>query len=128
MVLSDRNDRARLRPLLAFARVDGETHLISHRELVEDLAGNCIAMEVDFRTIARIDEAIALLGNETANPAMARDLMSLDFSALAASMVLELSAHRIEAIAHRDINVFMRVVLGRIALHAWYIFFREFRR
>jgi hypothetical protein len=43
--------------------------------------------------------------------------MSRDFSALAASMVLELSAHRIEAIAHRDINVFMSVVLGRIALH-----------
>ena len=66
MVLSDRNDRARLRPLLAFARMHGETHLISHRELVEALVGNRIAMEVDFRTIARIDEAITLLGNETA--------------------------------------------------------------
>jgi hypothetical protein len=69
MVLSDRNDRARLRPF-AFARVDGE-RTSSPPRAVEDLAGNCIAMEVDFRTIARIDEAIALLGNETANPAMA---------------------------------------------------------
>jgi hypothetical protein len=36
--------------------------------------------------------------------------MSLDVSALATSMVLELPAHRIEAIAHRDIKVFMSVV------------------
>ena len=43
--------------------------------------------------------------------------MGLDVSALAASMVLELSAHGIEAIARRKINVFMSVVLGRIALH-----------
>jgi vacuolar iron transporter family protein len=117
MVLSDRNDGARLRALLAFARMHGETHLISRRELVEALVGNRIAMEVDFRTIARIDEPIALLGNETADPAIDRDLMSLDVSALAASIVLELSAHGIEAIAHRDIDVFVSVVLGRITLH-----------
>jgi len=43
--------------------------------------------------------------------------MGLDVSALAASIVFELSAHGIEAIAHRDINVFMGVVLGWIALH-----------
>ena len=32
-------------------------------------------------------------------------------------MVLELPAHRIEAIADRDVDVFMGMVLGRIALH-----------
>ena len=32
-------------------------------------------------------------------------------------MVLELSAHRIEAVANCNINVFMGMMLGRIALH-----------
>src|SRR6185437_4564003 len=117
MMLSDRNDGERLRPLLAFARVDGETHFVSHSEFVETLNCDRIAMEVDFRTIARFDEAIVLLGKEIGDPAVDRGLMSLDVSALAANMVLELSSHRIEAIAHRDINVLMSAMFGWIALH-----------
>src|ERR1700676_1499939 len=113
MMHSDQNDGARLRPLLAFARVHGETPLVSHSEFVEALVCDRIVMEVDFRTIARNDEAIVLFGNEIGDPAVARGLMSLDVSALAASMIHELSAHRIEAIAHRNINIFMSVVLGR---------------
>src|SRR5579864_3000258 len=110
MMLSDRNDRERLRPLLAFARVDGETHLVSHSEFAETLICDRIAVEVDFRTIARIDEAIVLLGEQIGDCAVARGLVSLGVSALAANMVFELSAHRIEAIAHRDIDVLMSVM------------------
>src|ERR1019366_9231346 len=93
MVLSDQNDCARLRPLLTLAGVHGETHFVSRCEFVETFVLNRIAMEVDFRTVACVDETIALIGHEPDNPAMARNLMCLDVSALAASMVLKLSAH-----------------------------------
>ena len=68
-------------------------------------------MEVDLRTIARIDEAIVLLGNDIGDPAVIRDLMSFDVPAFATRMVFKLSAHRIEAITNRNIDVFMSVVL-----------------
>jgi hypothetical protein len=116
-MLSDRNDREGLRPFLAFAFVDGETHLVSHSEFVEALVCDCIAMEVDIRTITSLDEAIVLFGEEIRDPSVARGRMSLCVSAVAANMVLESSAHRIEAIAYRNINVLMSVMLGRIALH-----------
>jgi hypothetical protein len=116
-MLADRNDRARLRLLLAFARVSRESNLVSDSQSLEALMGEGISMEVDLRAIACIDEAILLLDDELGNPAVARGLVRLDVSALAARMILELPAHRIEAIADRDIDVFMGMVLGRIALH-----------
>ena len=60
MMLADQDDRTRLRPILAFARVDGKTHFVSRRELVEAFALDRIAMEVDFRSVACVDEAIAI--------------------------------------------------------------------
>jgi hypothetical protein len=102
-MLSDWNDSARL-GFLAFACVYGETHLVSHGELVETIVCHRIAMDVDFRAIARLDETKALLGNQIGDPAAVRSVMSLDISALAASMVLELLAHRLEAIAHGNMH------------------------
>ncbi len=40
MMLADRNDCARLRSLLAFARMETEAYFISHCELVESFVGN----------------------------------------------------------------------------------------
>jgi len=81
-MLSDGNDGARLRPFIPFAWVHGETHLVSHNEFVETVVWNRIAMEVNFRAIALVEEPIILIGNEINDPAVGRDLMSVKSRAI----------------------------------------------
>lgn len=52
MVLSDRNDRARLRSFFTFARVHGKAHLVSHGQSVEAFVGDGVPVEVDFHAVA----------------------------------------------------------------------------
>ena len=69
-MLADGNDGARLGPLLAFSRMEGEPDLFADRQLLEAAIGNGIAMEVDLRAIGRVDEAVVLFGDETGDAAM----------------------------------------------------------
>src|SRR5512143_943334 len=116
-MLANGNNGAGLRSLFTFSRMEGEADLLADRQLLETTIGNGIAMEVDLRAIGRGDEAVVLFGDETGNPAMQGNIVRLHVPAPAPDIVLELAPHGVEAVAHRDVDVLVGMVLGRIALH-----------
>ena len=116
-MLADSNDIARLRPLPAFSRMEGEPDFVSDGELLEAAIGHGIAMEVDFSAIAGIDEAVVALGHEACHLAMGGNRMRLHVASPAADMIFELATHGVEAVAYRDVYVLVGVMLGRVAGH-----------
>jgi hypothetical protein len=117
MMLSYRRNGARLRPSLAFIGMQGEPNFVADRQFIEAIAGNGVAMKVDLGAIGGRNEAVVSFGDESRDPAMGRNLVRLDIASAATDMVLQLPPHRVEAVLDGDIDVFMCVVLGRIAFH-----------
>jgi hypothetical protein len=74
-------------------------------------------MEIDLAAVTCLDEAVVALGDQVGDSAVDWNFVRLDVAAAVTDMVLELSAHRIEAVADGDVDVLVRVVLRRIALH-----------
>lgn len=116
-MLSDGDDGARLGPFLTFCWMQREPDLVPDSQFFEPSVGDRIAMEVDFSTVAGIDEAVIALGDKACDFAMSRNLVCLHVATLAPDLVLELAPHRVETIPDRNRDVLVRMMLGRIALH-----------
>ena len=62
MVLAHRDNRARLRSFLAFARVHNKANLVADGKFVEAVVDDGVAMEVDFLAIGGGDKTVIFLG------------------------------------------------------------------
>jgi hypothetical protein len=116
-MLSDKNDGACLRPLIALRRMQREADFVAHLQFFEPAIGDRIAVEVDLHAIAGVDEAVVCLGNEAGDPAMRWNLVRLHVAPPTPAVVLELAPNGVEAIPDGDLDVFVGMVLRRIALH-----------
>lgn len=79
-------------------------------ELIERAIRDAVAVEIDLVAVSAQDEAAILFGQQARNPPVVGYRMQFDISTRLTNVVFELSAGRVENVADRDINVFMRVV------------------
>ncbi len=112
-MLANGSYRGCLRALLA--RLLDEAHRITNLELVESIAEDAVAVEIDLTSVRSCDEAVVLVGDEPKNAAVGRLLVLLGVTTLAAYIVLELTRGRLEGVTDGDIHVLVGVMSRRLA-------------
>ena len=89
--------RTSLRTLLAL--LFGETHVRTHRELVEVSVEHAIVVEVNLTPVGCLQEAV--VGKELLDPATKLRLVALNGAAEPAYIVFELAARSVKCFAYR---------------------------
>src|SRR5690606_26827189 len=91
-----------------------EPDLVADAEVVEVGVDDAVAVKIDRTSFRRRDAAGIALREQHLDRAVRRALAGLYPPASDADPVLELAASCVEGIAHRDVDVLMGVVFGRI--------------
>lgn len=116
MVLADKMNGARLGSLVAFAFGDGDANFVADLEFVESDVDDAVAVEINLASVGGLDEAVTLLGEKLAHPAMGRGLMHLGGALSAADMILQAPLNGIESVADGDIDVLMGVMFPGLSI------------
>src|SRR5215471_11713738 len=115
MMLTERNDGARLGTRRTLRMLRDKTHFIADGELVKPAIGDAVAVEVDLVAIGTQDEAAILLGEQAGDPPVLGNRVQLHLAAPLANMIFEHPAGGVEGVADRDVDILMRLVRRRIA-------------
>jgi hypothetical protein len=82
-----------------------ETHLIADRELVEAVAHDTIAVEIDFAAVRGCNEPVIFLWEQPDYPTIIGQAMQLDFTPMNTCVILDLAAGGSERVVNGDCNI-----------------------
>lgn len=98
-----------------FARLHGKAHFLSRFKLVETTARDTVAVKINFVAILGFDETVAFIMEYAGDPASRGDRMGFYIAFNLAIQILQMPARGGESVTDGGIDIFMRMVLLRIA-------------
>jgi hypothetical protein len=109
--VADQLHRACLRTRFPFTLGKHEADGDTRAKIVKRVVEHCIAVKVDFETVRRLQESVALGRKQLRDSSDRRWCVTLDVSSLFSTIVLELPPCSAKSIAERNVDVFMSMIL-----------------
>ena len=109
---TDALDTAGLRAMLPLLRMQYEANRLAWRELLDGPADHGVAVEVNVESVARSQKAEFAVGPYAKDRAMRRDLVRLCPAMLPPDERPQLPLDGVERVAHGDVRVLVRVIVG----------------
>jgi hypothetical protein len=116
MVLADQVNGAGLWAFFTLVRRDLDSDLTSDLEILEAASDDGVLVEIDFKAVARLHEAVSILREQADNLAMRRGLVLFHAMVAAPRVVLEPAFGCVKSVAQRNVDVLVGMIRGALVV------------